>query len=294
MCVWCVVMCVVDVVDVYVQQFQFGVEICFFKGVFIVEDMVNGDLGYFIVWCDQIVNVVVLIGVFVDSVDIWVRCLVGVVNYDFVVLCDGQIVLGSQFVVGVNIGREDDKIDFQFVVIGKMYSFMCFVILLNNFLCVFIGVYMYVYVFDFVMQLFVVYLIKLFCYQYWCKFNDVCFYVEVFQCVSGFQFQQIVVDYCFVFVVMGVGFDSVEVFNGMVNEVILGFGVFNWWDLWIGIGCYDQFVIINGMICVGVNYFFLMVNGNCVFVNQYFYVVFFVKFFMYQREFFCGMVREVG
>lgn len=81
---------------------------------------------------------------------------------------------------------------------------------------------------------------------------------------------------------MGVGFNGVEVFNGVIDKVVLSIRIFDWWDLWVGIGCYDQFVIKNGMFGVGVNYFFLMVDGDSVFVDQNFDVVFFVEVFVYQ------------
>lgn len=81
---------------------------------------------------------------------------------------------------------------------------------------------------------------------------------------------------------MGVGFNGVEVFNSVIDKVVLSIRIFDWWDLWVGIGCYDQFVIKNGTFGVGVNYFFLMVDGDSVFVDQNFDVVFFVEVFVYQ------------
>lgn len=175
MCVRCVIVCIINIVYVYVQQFQFGVKVSIFKGVFVIENMVNGDLCYFVVWCYQIKYMVVLVCVFIDGVDIWIGSLVGIINDNIFMWSNVQIILGCQFIVWMDIGREDDKVDFQFVVVGKMYGFMCFDIFLYNFKGVFVGVNVYVYIFDFVMQLFVIYLIKLFCYQYRGKFDNVGF-----------------------------------------------------------------------------------------------------------------------
>lgn len=66
--------------------------------------MVDGYLGYFIVGGDQIVDVVVLVGVFFDGIDIWIGGLVVIVDYDVVVLGDCQFVLGGQFIVWVDFG----------------------------------------------------------------------------------------------------------------------------------------------------------------------------------------------
>lgn len=38
---------------------------------------------------------------------------------------------------------------------------------------------------------------------------------------------------------MGVGFNGVEVFNSVIDKVVLSIRIFDWWDLWVGIGCYD-------------------------------------------------------
>ncbi|CPR73881.1 Uncharacterised protein [Salmonella enterica subsp. enterica serovar Bovismorbificans] len=120
------------------------------------------------------------------------------------------------------------------------------------------------------------------------------FHAEVFQRASGFQPQQTAADHRPALAATGAGFDSVEVFNGTVNEAILGFGAFNRRDPRIGTGRHDQLVIINGTTRAGVNHFLLTVNGNCAFANQYLYAVLLVKSFTHQRELFRGVVREVG
>ncbi|GAR58338.1 hypothetical protein NGUA15_00067 [Salmonella enterica] len=139
---------VADAADVHAQQLQLGAEIRPFKGVFTAEDMVNGDLGHFIAWCDQTVNAVVPTGALADSVDIRVGRLAGVVNHDPAALRDGQTALGSQLVAWANTGREDDKIDFQLAAVGKTHSLTRFVTLLNNLLRVFTGVYTHAHAFD--------------------------------------------------------------------------------------------------------------------------------------------------
>lgn len=174
-CVRRAIVRIINIVYVYVQQFQFGVKVSIFKGVFVIENMVNGDLRYFVVRCYQIKYTVVLVCVFIDGVDIRIGSLVGIINDNIFTRSNVQIILGCQFIARTDIGREDDKVDFQFVVVGKTYGFTRFNIFLYNFKGVFVGVNAYVYIFDFATQLFVVYLIKLFCYQYRGKFDNVGF-----------------------------------------------------------------------------------------------------------------------
>ena len=106
-------------------------------------------------------------------------------------------------------------------------------------------------------------MIQLFSHQHRGEFNHVGFHAEVFQGTSGFQTQQASTDNGAAFATARARLNSVEVFNGTVNEAVLGFGTFNRWDPRIGTGRHDQLVVIDRTTRAGVDYLLLAVDGNC-------------------------------
>lgn len=63
-------------------------------------------------------------------------------------------------------------------VVGECYL-VCVFVVVDDFECVFVGMYGYVECFDFCVQYLVVVVVDLYGYQVWCEFDDVCveFYV---------------------------------------------------------------------------------------------------------------------
>ena len=141
-------MSVANAADVNAQQLQLGAEIRAFKGVFGLEDMVNGNLSHFVARGDQAVNAVVPAGAFTDGVDIRVRGLAGVVNHDAAARSDFQTALGGQLIARADTGREDDKVDFQLAAVGKTHGFTRFGTFLNDLFGVFTGVHAHAHAFN--------------------------------------------------------------------------------------------------------------------------------------------------
>ena len=173
--------------DINAQQLQLGAEIRAFKGVFGLEDMVNGNLGHFVAWRDQAKNAVVPAGAFTDGVDIRVRGLAGVVDHNTAAGSDFQTALGGQLIARADTGREDDKVDFQLAAVGKTHGFTRLRPFLNDLFGVFASVNAYAHAFDFTAQLFAAHLIQLFSHQHGSEFNHVGLNAEVFQRARGFQ-----------------------------------------------------------------------------------------------------------
>ncbi|EPF13132.1 hypothetical protein HMPREF0201_04325 [Cedecea davisae DSM 4568] len=147
--------------------------------------------------------------------------------------------------------------------------------------------------FDFAAQLLAAHAVKLFGHQHWGKFDNVGFHAEVFQRACGFQAQQAAADYRAAFAAACAGLDSVKIFDGAVNETVLGFRTFNRRDPRIGAGRHDQLVVIHRAAGIGVDNLFLAVDGNGAFANQHFHAVFFVIAVADQREFFSSMMGEI-
>ena len=139
---------VANAADVNAQQLQLGAKIRAFKGVFGLEDMVNGNLSHFVARGDQAVNAVVPAGAFTDGVDIRVRGLAGVVNHDAAARSDFQTALGGQLIARADTGREDDKVDFQLAAVGKTHGFTRFGTFLNDLFGVFTGVHAHAHAFN--------------------------------------------------------------------------------------------------------------------------------------------------
>ena len=180
-------MSVANAADVNAQQLQLGAEIRAFKGVFGLENMVNGHLGHFVARCDQAKNAVVPAGAFTDGVDIRVRGLTGIVDHDTAAGSDFQTALGGQLIAWTDTGREDNKVDFQLAAVGKTHGFTRFGTFLNDLFGVFAGVNAYAHAFDFTAQLFAAHLIQLFSHQHGREFNHVGLNAEVLQRARGFQ-----------------------------------------------------------------------------------------------------------
>ena len=110
-------------------------------------------------------------------------------------------------------------------------------------------------------------MIQLFSHQHRGEFNDVSFNAEVFQGTSGFQTQQAATDNGAAFATARARFNGVEVFNGTVNEAVLGFRTFNRWDPRVRARRHDQLIVIDRTTCAGVDYLLLAVDGNCAFAH---------------------------
>ena len=106
-------------------------------------------------------------------------------------------------------------------------------------------------------------MIQLFSHQHWGEFNHVGFNAEAFQRTGGFQAQQATADNGTAFAAARARLNGVEVFDGAVNEAVLGFRTFNRWDPRVRACRHDQLIVVNRTTCAGVDHLLLAVNGNC-------------------------------
>ena len=279
---------------VHAQQLQLGAHVCTGKRVFAAEDMVHGDLRHFVARRHQAVYAVVPAGAFADGVDIRIGGLAGVVDHDPAALRHGQTALGRQLVARTNTGGEDDEVHFQLAAVGKAHGFACFSPFLHDLFGVLAGVNLHAHAFDFTTQLVTAHMVQLFGHQHRGKFDDVGFNAEVFQRACRFQTQQTAADHRTAFASARAGLNGVEVFNGTVDEAILSFRAFDRRDPRIGARRHDQLVVKNRTPGAGVDHFFLTVDGDSAFAHQHFYAMLLVETFAHQREFFGGMMGEVG
>ena len=285
---------IANTAHVHAQQLQLGAHVCAGEGVFAAQDMIHGDLRHFVPRRDQAEYAVVPAGAFADGVDIRIGGLAGVVNHDPAALRDGQAALRCQLVARADTGGEDDEVHFQLAAVGKAHGFACFSPFLNDLFGVFAGVNFHAHAFDLTAQLIATHVVELFGHQHRGKFDNVGFNAEVFQRACRFQTQQTTADNRAAFASTCAGFNGVEVFNGTVNEAILGFRPFNRRDPRIRARRHDQLIVKNRTSGAGVDYFLLTVDGDSAFAHQHFYAMLLVEPFTHQRELFGGMVREVG
>ncbi len=285
---------IANTAHVHAQQLQLGAHVCAGEGVFAAEDMVNGDLRHFVPWCNQTVYAVVPAGAFADGVDIRIGGLAGVVNHDPAALRHGQSALSGQLVARANAGGEDDEVYFQLAAVGKAHGFTRFGTFLHDLFGVLAGVNLHAHAFDFTAKLVATHVVQLFSHQHRGKFDDVGFNAEVFQRACRFQTQQTTADNRAAFASTCAGFNGVKVFNGTVNEAILGFRTFNRRDPRVRASRHDQLVVKNRTSGAGVDHFLLTVDGDSAFAHQHFHAMLLVESFTHQRELFGGVVGEVG
>ncbi len=194
------------------------------KAFSLPEDMIHGDLRHFVPEArPRAEYAVVPAGAFADGVNIRVGGLAGVVNHDPTALRNGQTALRCQLVARANAGGEDDEIHFQLAAVGKAHGFTRFSAFLHDLFGVLAGVNLHAHAFDFTAQLIATHVVELFGHQHRGKFDNVGFNAEVFQRACRFQTQQTTADNRAAFASTCAGFNGVEVFNGTVNEAILGF-----------------------------------------------------------------------
>ena len=218
---------IADAAHVHAQQLELGAQVRAFEGVFVSEDMVNGDLRHFVARRHQTVHTVIPAGTFADSIDIRVGGLAGIVHHDPAALGNRQTALGGQLVAWTNTGGEDDKVNFELAAVGKAHGFTRFGAFLHNLFGVFAGMDFHAHAFNLTAQLIATHVVQLFGHQHRGKFDDVRFNAEVFQRSGCFQTQQAAPDHRAAFTAACAGFDGVEIFNGTVNEAILRFRTFD-------------------------------------------------------------------
>ncbi|CCK04166.1 hypothetical protein BN129_2923 [Cronobacter sakazakii 701] len=147
--------------------------------------------------------------------------------------------------------------------------------------------------FDFTAQLLAAHLVKLFGHQHRREFNHVRFDAQVFQRARGFQTEQTAANHRAAFAATRAGFNRVQIFDGAVNEAVLGVGAFNRRDPRVGAGRHDQFVVEDGAPGAGVDHFLLAVNGDGALAHQDFHTVLVVVAFTDQRQLFRGVMGEI-
>ena len=159
---------------------------------------------------------------------------------------------------------------------------------------IFAGVHLHAHLFDFTTQLLAALDVELLRHQYRRELDHVGFHAQVFQRASGFQAEQAAADYRAAFATARAGFNGVEIFDGAIDEAVGAFRAFDRRDPGVRASGENQRVVTHRAAGIGVDQLLFAVDGDGALAQQQINLMFFIVAFANQREFFGGMVREVG